>query len=123
MANQMANKPEKSNSRWTENDDLRLIELTQKGSTTAKVATELGRTRSSIWARKWKLNLGDVRLQHSRGTNVPVSVSKRTSKNLKNSVPKETREKKNTFSEINLDTAARIAKKHGLNLTVITFHP
>lgn len=120
MANQMANKPEKSNSRWTENDDLRLIELTQKGSTTAKVATELGRTRSSIWARKCKLNLGDVRLQHSRGTN--VSVSKRTSKNS-NSVPKETREKKNTFSEINLDTAARIAKKHGLNLTVITFHP
>ena len=121
MANQMANKPEKSNSRWTENDDQRLIELTQKGSSTAKVATELGRTRSSIWARKCKLNLGDLRLQHSRGTNVPVSFSKRNPK--KNSDPKETREKKNTFSEINLENAARIAKKHGLNLTVITFHP
>lgn len=130
MANQ---KPEKTNARWSKADDKRLIELAKQGSTTAAIAIELGRTRSSIWARKYQLDLGNVRLQPSRGTNVPASYSTRTRKEkpaaveaaaIPVEVVKTRKSNKTSYisNEINLENAAKIAKKHGLNLTVITFH-
>jgi hypothetical protein len=144
MANQKH--AQKSNSRWTKEDDQRLTELANAGSTTGKIATELGRTRSSIWARKCKLGLADVRLRPSRNSEVPVSIGTRTRKAVQPEVSeakietkidrrkKEFRSNKqsNQSQSIfdNLENAARIAKKHGLNVTVnyskgessITFH-
>jgi hypothetical protein len=134
MANQMANSnpkaPKKANSRWTKEDDQRLIELARKGSTTGKIAKELGRTRSSIWARKHNLGIGDVRLQHSRGTDVPVSVGVRKRKSIAEVAevaiekPKvKRRRSQDSKEQLTLENVALIAKKHGLTVTFITIQP
>jgi len=137
MANQKQNQMAKpkhkdapmSNSQWSQKDDQRLIQLAREGATTGKIASELGRTRSSIWARKCKLGLNDVRLRPSRGTSVPMSVSTR---NRKKSIAEVTevrvlqepkkQPRKIDASEVTLENAALIAKKHGLTVTFITFH-
>ena len=135
MANQMANSnpkaPQKSNSRWTKEDDQRLIELARQGSTTGKIAKELGRTRSSIWARKHNLGIDDVRLQHSRGTDVPVSVGVRKSKSIaevaevaiEKTKVKRNRRSQDSKEQLTLENMALIAKKHGLTVTFITIQP
>jgi hypothetical protein len=138
MANQKQNQTAKpkhkdapmSNSQWSKTDDQRLIQLAREGSTTGKIASELGRTRSSIWARKYKLGLKDVRLRQSRGTSVPTSVGTRTRKNQSIAEVSEVRvlqepkrqPRKIDSSEVTLENAALIAKKHGLTVTFITFH-
>ena len=133
MANQMANSnpkaPKKANSRWTKEDDQRLIELARQGSTTGKIAKELGRTRSSIWARKHNLGI-DVRLQHSRGTDVPVSVGVRKRKSIAEVAevaiekPKvKRRRSQDSKEQLTLENVALIAKKHGLTVTFITIQP
>lgn len=135
MANQMANSnpkaPKKANSRWTKEDDQRLIELARQGSTTGKIAKELGRTRSSIWARKHNLGIGDVRLQHSRGTDVPVSVGVRKRKSIAEVAEvaiekpkvKRNRRSQDSKEQLTLENVALIAKKHGLTVTFITIQP
>ena len=144
MANQMAKQSkhaQRANARWTKEDDQRLTELANAGSTTSKIATELGRTRSSIWARKCKLGLADVRLRPSRNTEVPVSIGTRTRKAVQPEVETKIDRRTKAFRSQgqsnqsqsvfdNLENAARIAKKHGLSVTVnyskgessITFH-
>jgi len=135
MANQTANQnvkaPKKANSRWTKEDDQRLIELARQGSTTGKIAKELGRTRSSIWARKHILEIGDVRLKPSRGTDVPVSVGVRKRKSSIAEVaevaiekPKvKRRRSQDSKEQLTLENVALIAKKHGLTVTFITIQP
>jgi hypothetical protein len=44
--------------RWTEDDDLRLRTMVDRGEKIPAIATALGRTKSAVIARKGKLGLG-----------------------------------------------------------------
>lgn len=109
-------------SRWTPEQDSQLEAMAVNGASTAKIAKELGRTRASIWARKSKLGI-DTRLTHSTGTNYPVTVNKKKRKATKKTavaVP-ATPPAVAVSGSLNLDNVARVAKKHGVKVTVIQF--
>lgn len=51
-------KPESFHKRWTEADDQQLAELVKKGANGTEISKKMGRTRSSIYGRKFTLELG-----------------------------------------------------------------
>ena len=50
-------KPESFHNRWTEADDQQLAELVKKGSNATEISKKMGRTRSSIYGRKFTLEI------------------------------------------------------------------
>jgi hypothetical protein len=126
-----------NNKSWSKNDDATLKEMASKGSSTSQIAIALGRTKSSVWARKYVLGL-KIRLSSSRGNNIyaPVSVGtkkgknvspsttkKRTKKNIKiTKTLKETQVKRSekTLDTLNLQALSKLAKESGAKI-VITF--
>lgn len=50
-------KPESFHKRWTEADDQQLAELVKKGANATEISKKMGRTRSSIYGRKFTLEI------------------------------------------------------------------
>lgn len=68
-----------NNRAWSKKDVKTLKEMISKNFTSSEIARELGRTRASIWARKYMLGLNETRLPSSKGQKglAPVSVGSR----------------------------------------------
>jgi transposase-like protein len=62
------------NSRWSKSDDAILTEMTKASKKTSDIAKVLGRTKASVWSRKFTLGLHDHRLSHSGSTDVPTTI-------------------------------------------------
>lgn len=107
--------------RWTDADDLQLLEMLEAGASSGEAAKTLGRTRASIWNRKNKLGL-DGRFRRSTGKNVPpVSVLKKQ-RNTTSQVVEPTIETVPNIDQT-LQRAAELAKSLGVSVSVITFNP
>ena len=119
-----------NNKTWTKNDDRMLKEMATSGSSTAQIAIALGRTKASVWGRKWGLGIKG-RLASSKGTGIAAPVSITTKKrgnspvvkveNIKTTI-KEKSPKRSALKSNDLDFQAlsRLAKESGAKI-VITF--
>ena len=119
-----------NNKTWTKNDDRMLKEMATSGSSTAQIAIALGRTKASVWGRKWGLGIKG-RLASSKGTGIAAPTSLTTKKrgnspvvkveNIKTTI-KEKSPKRSAFKSNDLDFQAlsRLAKESGAKI-VITF--
>lgn len=117
-----------NNSRWTEEEDLKLVDMIVSGATTAEIALALGRSRAAIWARKSNHKFNEVRLKGSRGTDVPVSLGTRRKPQRdpnQESLDFETAEPAKEVEVMeNSDTSAiekimNLAKESGLKVTIM----
>lgn len=119
-----------NNKVWSKNDDTILKEMASKGSSTAQIAVALGRTKASVWGRKWGLGIKG-RLASSKGTGISapltVTTKKRTSMGSNRSVSIKTTLKEkspnrpaNPMQSLDFRTLSRLAKESGAKI-VITF--
>lgn len=123
-----------NNKTWTKNDDLILKEMATSGSSTAQIAIALGRTKASVWGRKWTLGIKG-RLASSKGTGITAPVSIGTKKRREATVVnkstgevrikttlKEKSPKRSALKsgDLNFQTLSRLAKESGAKI-VITF--
>jgi|GEM_PF-6300269 len=109
--------------RWTDADDLQLLEMLESGASSGEVAKALGRTRASVWNRKNKLGL-DGRFRRSTGKNVPpVSVLKKQRNTTSQVVEPIVETQTVPNVDQTLQRAAELAKSLGVSVSVITFNP
>ena len=119
-----------NNKVWSKNDDTILKEMASKGSSTAQIAVALGRTKASVWGRKWGLGIKG-RLASSKGTGISapltVTTKKRTSMGVNQSTRIKTTLKEkspnrsaNPIQSLDFRTISRLAKESGAKI-VITF--
>jgi hypothetical protein len=118
-----------NNKRWSKNDDQILRQMVKEKATSSQVAIVLGRTKSSIWARKNFLGL-DGRLSSSKGSIItaPTTLSTRIRSANSNDIrpakkPEKTKSVKVTnhiITNLDLETISRLAKRSGAKI-VITF--
>ena len=124
-----------NNKVWSKNDDAILKEMASNGSSTAQIAIALGRTKASVWGRKYGLGI-KKRLASSKGTGItaPVSVTTKNRKpgqdvkaavtlkpTLKTESPKRPAKVSSpTASSLDFQTLSRLAKESGAKI-VITF--
>lgn len=106
--------------RWSDADDIKLLEMLEEGASSAQVAKALGRTRAAVWGRKSKLGL-EGRFRRSIGVKDPASVLKKRRTSNVSSVEAHPVE---TFdTNLTLTRAAELAKSLGISVSVITFNP
>lgn len=71
-------KPDFLNLRWSEADDNLLKEMIERGTDGTTIANALGRTRSSVFARKHALGLEGKIRRSKKGTATPLTYGTRT---------------------------------------------
>lgn len=109
--------------RWTNTDDLQLLEMLEAGASSGEAAKTLGRTRASVWNRKNKLGL-EGRFRRSTGKNIPpVSVLKKQRKTTSQIVEPIVETEQVPNIDQTLLRAAQLAKSLGVSVSVITFNP
>jgi hypothetical protein len=121
-----------NNKVWTKNDDSILKEMANNGSSTAQIAIALGRTKASVWGRKWGLGIKG-RLASSKGTGIaaPISISSKKrreetlvkvkTQNIKTTIKEKSPKRSSVKSEgFDFNALSRLAKESGAKI-VITF--
>jgi hypothetical protein len=117
MSTRSSYNPTRNNKSWTLEEDELLVALAKNGASSADIAKQLGRTRSSVWNRKGKLGI-EGRLTHSpKGSEVPFSVGTRNT--TKTEAPKAV-EVPSVMNVQNLEEAVRLHKEYGVKITLIT---
>lgn len=122
MSKTITSAPVRNHMQWTTEEDELLTAMAKMGASTGEIATQLGRTRSSVWARKSKLGIKG-RLSHTeRGSEVPFTVSTKSSKKAtttENPELTETVEIPSIMNANGLEEAVRLHKEYGVKITVI----
>jgi hypothetical protein len=127
--------PPKFHDRWNKKDDGILKRMIKEGKNSEEIATELGRTRAGIFARKRKLGI-KWKMTKAFGSEMPY-VSRKNNKSLEEHAPLEIApvvslpeniqeevfmEKNNLGSENNLgkeiDKLIEISKNLGISFTI-----
>lgn len=120
------------NQRWSKKQDSTLREMVINGSSTSEIANTLGRSRSAVWARKYKLGISR-RIRRSSSQNLaPITRSSARKKPAQTvqqmnmftpppTNPPATRPKIAIGSQSLMNTAAAIAKANGIQVSVIVF--
>jgi len=109
---------------WTKQDDSILKEMVQKRATSAQIAIALGRTKASVWGRKYTLGLKG-RLSSSKGKGIfaPTTISEKNRKGFIDSgaIKEKVEVKKIHDHEIltmDLATISKIAKRSGAKIVI-----
>ncbi len=119
-----------NNKIWSKNDDAILKDMASKGSSTAQIAVALGRTKASVWGRKYGLGI-KKRLASSKGTGIsaPVTITSKTRRSVQGVKPVAIKQTLKTESpkrsaqnlgSLDFQTLSRLAKESGAKI-VITF--
>lgn len=82
-------KPSFLHMRWSPADDALLKELIEKGSNASQISQALGRTRSSIFGRRIVLGIPSKIKRTEKGQAIPLTWSKRSTKNPQDLPQKE----------------------------------
>jgi hypothetical protein len=100
-------KPANFHQRWTEADDQLLTELVQKGKNGTQISKLMGRTRTSIYGRKFTLGIGGIITKTPKGQSNDLTWGTRTKGSTETVAP----EVKEVAKEVKPEKAPKAEKK------------